>query len=127
MAPVRYLACTLAVFALVSGCAAGQQPVPVARSAAVLPWPAPEADDAAALQHAADSGTQPWLLDPTELAISYTRTTHGWPAPEARPGADAATVEVRNTAGEHRVLTLAQPGRAGQGGIWVVIADVAVP
>ncbi|WP_346281005.1 hypothetical protein [Pseudonocardia sp.] len=90
---------------------------------AQLPWPAAGAADAAALQAAADSGTQPWLLDPAEVAMSYAAAAHGWTDAEASPEADGTSVDVRNSDGRRLVLTLAQPGRTGTGGIWVVTAE----
>lgn len=90
---------------------------------AQLPWPAASAADAAALQAAADRGTQPWLLDPAEVAMSYAGAAHGWTAAEASPGPDGTSVDVRNSDGQRLTLTLAQPGRTGTGGIWVVTAE----
>ena len=88
-----------------------------------LPWPAHSAADAAALQTAADSGSQPWLLDPSEVAISYAAAAHGWADAEAYPGPDGTSVDVRNPDGERLTLTLAQPARTGDTGIWVVTAE----
>jgi hypothetical protein len=96
---------------------------PVARPVALLPWPTTAP---ARLQAAVDGGATPWLLDPTELALSYVAATYGWTTADADPaaGTPAATkVDVRNTDGRRRALTVAQPGRRGVGGIWVVTAD----
>jgi hypothetical protein len=85
-----------------------------------LPWPASGAAKVAALQSAVDGGAQPWLLDPTEVALSYA-AARGWT--DAKATADgASSVTVRSSAGTHS-LTLTQPGRTGNGGIWVVTAD----
>lgn len=90
----------------------------------LLPWPtaAPQR-----LQAAVDDGSQPWLLDPSDLADSYVSATYGWTTADstARPGGTPAktTVDVRNTDGARRTLTVAQPGRKGAGGIWLVTAD----
>lgn len=88
-----------------------------------LPWPADGAADAAALQAAADAGSQPWLLDPSEVAISYAAAAHGWTDAEAYPGPAGTSVDVRNADGERLTLTLAQPARTGGEGIWVVTAE----
>jgi hypothetical protein len=88
-----------------------------------LPWPADGAADAAALQAAADAGSQPWLLDPSEVAISYAAAAHGWTDAEAYPGPAGTSVDVRNADGERLTLTLAQPARTGDDGIWVVTAE----
>ena len=90
---------------------------------AELPWPAAGAADAAALQAEADRGAQPWLLDPSEVAMSYVAAAHGWTDAEAHPGSDGTSVEVRRPDGERLALTLAQPGRTGNGGIWVVTSE----
>lgn len=92
----------------------------------LLPWPTA---DPARLQSAVDGGAQPWLLDPEDLAASYVTATYDWTAADttARPGGTSAktVVDVRNTDGARRTLTVAQPGRKGQGGIWLVTADTA--
>jgi hypothetical protein len=88
-----------------------------------LPWPAAGAADAAALQGAVDRGSQPWLLDPSEVAIAYAAAAHGWNGAEAYPGPDGTSVDVRNPDGERLTLTLAQPARTGDDGIWVVTAE----
>jgi hypothetical protein len=90
----------------------------------LLPWPTA---DPKRLQTAVDGGSQPWLLDPSDLADSYVSATYGWTAADATPragGTSARTVvDVRNADGARRTLTVAQPGRKGQGGIWLVTAD----
>ena len=88
-----------------------------------LPWPARTASDAAALQAAADSGSQPWLLDPSEVAVSYAAAAHGWADAEGYPGPDGTSVDVRNSDGERLTLSLVQPARVGDDGIWVVTAE----
>lgn len=87
-----------------------------------LPWPASTAADAAALQAAVDRGEQPWLLDPSEVAMSYAAAAHGWTDAEAYPGPDGTSVDVRNSDGDRLTLSLAQPGRTSNG-IWVVTAE----
>jgi hypothetical protein len=81
------------------------------------------AADAAALQAEVDRGAQPWLLDPSEVAIAYAAAAHDWPDAEAYPGPDGTSVDVRNADGETLTLTLAQPARTGSEGIWVVTAE----
>jgi hypothetical protein len=89
----------------------------------LLPWPAATAADAAGLQTAVDRGAQPWLLDPSEVAIAYAAAAHDWPDAEAYPGPDGTSVDVRNADGERLILSLAQPARRGSDGIWVVTAE----
>jgi hypothetical protein len=108
---------------------AGAGPVPPTGGSApvaadvVLPWPAATAAEAAALQAEVDRGSQPWLLDPSEVAISYAAAAHDWPDAEAYPGPDGTSVDVRNADGERLILSLAQPARRGSDGIWVVTAE----
>lgn len=94
------------------------QPVPVAPD---LPWPAPDAAAVVALQEQVDAGSQPWLLDPAEVALSWAAAAYGWDGAAAavpRPG----TVEVTGPDGARAVLAVAQPDRTGPTGIWVVTA-----
>jgi hypothetical protein len=88
-----------------------------------LPWPAGGAAEAAALQAEVDRGSQPWLLDPSEVAIAYAAAAHDWPDAEAYPGPDGTSVDVRNAEGDRISLSLAQPARTGDDGIWVVTAE----
>jgi hypothetical protein len=88
-----------------------------------LPWPAATAAEAADLQAQVDRGAQPWLLDPSEVAIAYAAAAHDWPDAEAYPGPDGTSVDVRNADGERLTLSLAQPARRGDDGIWVVTAE----
>jgi hypothetical protein len=140
----RLLLTGLLTAALATGCAApvppGAAPTPTAptpaapggstpiapggspASAVGLPWPARSAAEAAGLQGAADSGAQPWLLDPEETALSYAAAAFGWTtAGTERTGPGA--VLVTGPGGVRRALTLVQPARTGPGGIWSVTAD----
>ncbi|MEJ3657465.1 acyl transferase [Actinomycetes bacterium KLBMP 9759] len=92
---------------------------------ATLPWPASGAAEAAALQSEVDRGSQPWLLDPTEVALSYVAAAHDWTTAEATVTGSAGgrtTVEVREGT-RLLTLTLSQPSKPGNGGIWVVTAE----
>lgn len=116
----------LIVAAALAGCAPAATAPPAvappttAPPAVALPWPAATAAQVASLQSAVDGGAQPWLLDPTQVALAYA-AAQGWPDPAA-VDTTAAGVTVRSTAGTH-VLKLAQPGKTGLAGIWVVTAD----
>ncbi len=87
-----------------------------------LPWPAATTAEVRALQASVDSGSEPWLLDPTEVAMSYVSAAHGWTAAQAqaRPGGKAVDVQ---KGAQKLLLTLDQPGLVGGGGIWVVTAE----
>jgi hypothetical protein len=99
--------------------AAGERAEPVR-----LPWPAADAAAAAELQRSVDGGSEPWLLDPAEVAVSYASAAHGWVRAEAQPRPDGSTVDVSD-GGRRLTLSLAQPGRTGAGGIWVVTGETA--
>jgi hypothetical protein len=97
------------------------QAAPTPAAAAVeLPWPA-SGQAAAALQEQVDAGSQPWLLDPAELARSFAATAYGWPEVTVEPNGEKS-VEVSGPSGGRAVLTVDQPVRSGPGGIWVVTA-----
>ncbi|WP_219418170.1 hypothetical protein [Pseudonocardia nigra] len=132
----RFAATTFLACLLLAGCGTATEPATSGPSAAQagptsaqaaaeveLPWPATGAAEAAALQAEVDSGKQPWLLDPSEVAISYAAAAHDWTGAEAYPGPDGTSIDVRNADGERLTLTLAQPGRTGDDGIWVVTAE----
>ncbi len=95
-------------------------PAPSTAAAVALPWPAADPAQVASLQTAVDGGAQPWLLDPTQVALAYA-SARGW-TNAAAVNSTAAGVTIRSSAGTH-VLTLAQPGKTGRAGIWVVTAD----
>jgi len=108
----------LILAAALVGCAPAVTP-PTAPTVA-LPWPAATAAQVASLQAAVDGGAQPWLLDPTQVALAYA-AARGW-ADAAALDTTTAGVTIRSAAGTH-VLALAQPGKTGLAGIWVVTAD----
>jgi hypothetical protein len=104
--------------AALAGCAPAVTTPPA--QAVALPWPAATAAQVASLQTAVDGGAQPWLLDPTQVALAYA-AARGW-ADASAVDTTTAGVTIRSSAGTH-VLTLAQPGKTGTAGIWVVTAD----
>jgi hypothetical protein len=93
-----------------------------ATTAPALPWPADGPAEVAALQAAADGGAQPWLLDPSEVALAWATGARGWVDAEAYPGPGGTSVDIR-AADRRATLILDQPGRTGEGGIWVVTAE----
>ena len=100
----------------------GPSGVPEPDETVRLPWPAADPSEVAELQRSVDEGSEPWLLDPAEVAVSYAGAAHGWTQAVAQPRPDGTTVDVAE--GDHRLtLSLTQPGRAGAGGIWVVTAE----
>lgn len=96
---------------------------PAVAPAVAVPWPARSAAESVGLQESVDDGAQPWLLAPAELARSYVAAAYGWD--DATVAAGEGTVDVTGPDGTRRVLTVTQPGRTGEGGIWVVTADEA--
>lgn len=95
---------------------------PAVAPAVAVPWPARSAAESVGLQESVDDGAQPWLLDPAELARSYVAAAYGWDD-DATVTASSGSVEVTGPDGTRRALTVTQPGRTGEGGIWVVTAD----
>jgi hypothetical protein len=95
-------------------------------SPVLLPWPAATPAETADLQSSVDGGAEPWLLDPGEVAIAYAAAARGWTDAEAVTVPGEKTVEISN--GEHHMsVSLTQPGRVGDGGIWVVTAETGGP
>lgn len=83
-------------------------------------WPATDASSARTLQKQVDGGREPWLLDPTEVATSYSGVVLNYRDPAVfpiRPG----VVDVQDGASRAKAtITLAQTVRQGDGGIWLV-------
>ncbi|MEN3303141.1 hypothetical protein [Pseudonocardia sp.] len=88
-------------------------------AAPAMIWPVTDAAAARQLQADVDGGSQPWLLDPQEVALSYASSVYGWASPETTPAGDG-TVQVQDAQGGRATVHLVQPVRAGAGGIWVV-------
>ena len=149
MRPVRpllpALVTTVLAAVLTAGCAAPTPPgagiadgttpgtatpggpaTPGGAAAATLPWPARSAAEATGLQQAADSGAQPWLLDPEETALSYAAAAFGWTTATTERTAPG-TVVVTGPDGSRRTLALVQPVRTGPGGIWSVTGQSWAP
>jgi hypothetical protein len=101
--------------------AAATPTAPATRAGALL-WPVTDASQVAALQQQVDTGSQPWLLDPSEVAVNYAVTVYGWQSPQAG-AADGGTVQVTDAQGGRATVTLVQPGRSGPQGIWIVSAE----
>ncbi|RZT85079.1 hypothetical protein EV383_1943 [Pseudonocardia sediminis] len=83
-------------------------------------WPATDAASARTLQKQVDGGRDPWLLDPAEVATSYSGVALKYRDPSIftiRPG----VVDVQDGATRAKAtITLAQTVRQGDGGIWLV-------
>lgn len=137
-APPRLFAALALVAAVsVAGCGSGAQPsgstapTPMATpppggsttaAPGALLWPVTDVTQAKALQAQVDQGSQPWLLDPSEVAGNYATTVLQWRAPSA--GApDGGTVVVTDPDAGSVTLTLVQPATTGSAGVWVVSAE----
>lgn len=136
---LRLVGAVLAALTLVACGATGSAPVPgptgttqaPSRAPAgdgeiTLPWPVGDAAGLAALQQRVDGGAQPWLLDPAQVAAAFGTAAYRWPDAQAvvAPGGGPADtrVELRGPDGRVARLVLAQPGRSGPHGVWVVRA-----
>ena len=83
-------------------------------------WPAKDAAAARKLQQGVDSGREPWLLDPTEVAVSYAGVALNYRNPTVFTiGKGVIDVQDGKTSGK-ATLTLSQTVRRGDGGIWLV-------
>jgi hypothetical protein len=83
-------------------------------------WPFTTAEEAQNTQEQVDQGHSPWLLEPTAVASFYASAVLGWQdatVEPVRPDAYWVTDPVSGTMAE---LTLTQPVREGEGGIWAV-------
>jgi hypothetical protein len=93
----------------------------------VAVWPFTTAEQAANAQTGVDEGHQPWLLDAATVAMSYAGAELAWQ--------DAGTEQVQPSiyrvtdpaSGARADLTLAQPARQGEGGIWTVVRASSAP
>lgn len=128
VSPRRMLAVVVLTAAL-AGCGSPAPAVsavpPVAPPPAVaLPWPTAAA---AELQQAVDGGAQPWLLDPTEVALAYAAAAHGWDSAQVLTSTDGSTADVTGPDGTRRTLVLTQPATGGPTGIWTITTDTPSP
>lgn len=118
------------VLAGCGGTDTAEQAAPPAAATPDLPWPA-DAAGAQMLQKQVDNGSQPWLLDPGEVARSFGTAAYGWQDSQAvlpggtQPHGTDTVVELHGPDDKVARLVLSQPGRKGIGGIWVVTAAQA--
>ena len=88
----------------------------------VAVWPFTTAQQAADSQAAADEGHQPWLLGAESVAVTYASAEFGWQDAGAEQLAEPSVYRVTDPASGARAdITLAQPARQGEGGIWAVV------
>ncbi|GEL26212.1 hypothetical protein PSU4_51660 [Pseudonocardia sulfidoxydans NBRC 16205] len=91
-------------------------------AAGTLLWPVTDVTQAKALQAQVDQGSQPWLLDPSEVATNYATTVLQWRAPSAGAPDDGTVVVTDPDAGTV-TLTMVQPATTGSAGVWIVSAE----
>lgn len=82
-------------------------------------WPVRTRAQAIRLQHAADAGHQPWLLDPAQVVGAYLRSVWHVNQPDVQK-ISATRYVGRLAATSQTLLTVTQPVRIGSGGIWVI-------
>jgi hypothetical protein len=92
-------------------------------------WPFTTAERAANTQAAVDEGHQPWLLGAESVAGAYARGELGWQdASMEQVQVQPSTYRVTDPAsGAQADLTLSQPARQGDSGIWAVVRAGSVP
>ncbi|MEJ8279839.1 hypothetical protein [Pseudonocardia spirodelae] len=83
-------------------------------------WPAGDIATARRMQQQADSGGDPWLLDPEEVTISYVGSELGYRDPAVTRLGNGVYAVRDGRSAQRATLTLTQPVRSGTGGIWVV-------
>ncbi|MBP2369407.1 hypothetical protein [Pseudonocardia parietis] len=97
----------------------GGGPAPQARAATPL-WPAGDTATAQRMQQQADRGSDPWLLDPEEVTLSYVGAELGYRDPTLTR-LDTGTFAASDGRSPARTtVTLEQTVRQGPGGIWLV-------
>jgi hypothetical protein len=88
----------------------------------VAVWPFTTAEQAAEMQAAVDEGHQPWRLNPESVALAYAGAELGWSDARIDVVFPSSTYRLTDPAsGAQAVLTLAQPARQGDSGIWAVV------
>lgn len=78
-----------------------------------------DAAGVSSLQAAVDQGAQPWRLLPEMTALAFVRERFGWMMPRVE-GNGPTRMLVDDGVGGAASLTIAQPGRTGTDGIWMV-------
>ena len=94
-------------------------PAPAAQPARPI-WPATDAASARNLQQQVDRGSDPWLLDPEEVAISFAGSELGYRKPKVVVLAPGRVDLQDGRSSAQALVTLQQTVRSGQGGIWLV-------
>lgn len=83
-------------------------------------WPAGDEATARRMQQQADSGGDPWLLDPKEVAISYVGAELGYRDPSLTRLGTARFAVTDGRSPAKATVELEQTVRTGPGGIWLV-------
>ncbi|MBC3191237.1 hypothetical protein H7X46_09210 [Pseudonocardia sp. C8] len=83
-------------------------------------WPAGDAATAQRMQQQADRGSDPWLLDPEEVTISYVGAELGFRDPTVTRLGTGIYAASDGRSAARVTVTLEQTVRKGPGGIWLV-------
>ncbi len=91
---------------------------------AVAQWPLATAEEAANTQVQVDAGHSPWMTDPVAVVTAWATSQLGFTDPVVQATAPTfSTYRAIDTATGVAVdVTLGQPARAGDGGIWAVVS-----
>lgn len=92
-----------------------------AEPAVTLPWPGV---DVPALQERVDDGTQPWLLDPAEVARAYAAAAYGWGSAQVVTADDGSSADITGPQDQRRTVYLT---RQGPESVWLVTEDAPTP
>jgi hypothetical protein len=92
-------------------------------------WPYTTAEQAAETQTAVDEGHQPWRVRAESVAEAYANSVLGWRGAGIEPvQGQPSTYRVTDPAsGAQAVITLSQPARHGNGGIWAIVRVGSAP
>lgn len=83
-------------------------------------WPLTTDEEARNTQAQVDQGHSPWMLEPTAVASFYAQAVLGWDDATVEPARPDVYWVTDPASGTMAELTLAQPARQGDGGIWAV-------
>jgi hypothetical protein len=85
-------------------------------------WPVTTQEEADNSQQQVDEGHSPWQADRTAVATFYGENVIGWTGARIEPAPNGAIRITNPATGAQFEVTMAQPARQGEGGIWAIVA-----
>jgi hypothetical protein len=83
-------------------------------------WPVTTQDEATTVQAEVEQGHQPWRIDPAAVATGYAEAALGWQDAVVEPTRSGVYRVTDGASGTVADVTLTQPARTGEGGIWAI-------